>query len=65
LPKWDATNYDWQFRDLLAQPANDLRMFRDVFADHEEGCLDMVRGEQSSNLGVRVALGPSSNVIAM
>ena len=25
---------------------NDLRMFRDVFTDHEEGCLDVMRGQQ-------------------
>jgi hypothetical protein len=25
---------------------NDLRMFRDVFADYEEGCLDVMRGKQ-------------------
>ena len=44
---------------------NDLRMFRDVFADHEEGCLNVMRRQQIENFGVSVALGPSSKVIAM
>src|SRR5216117_3715464 len=34
------------FVTFLRRPRNDLRMFRDVFADHEERCLDVVRSQQ-------------------
>jgi hypothetical protein len=34
------------FVTFLRRSRNDLRVFRDVFADHEEGRLDVVRSQQ-------------------
>ena len=39
------------FMSFPGSPRNDFRMFRDVFADHEKGGLDVMRGKQIKQLG--------------
>ena len=39
------------FMPFPGSPRDDLGMFRDVFADHEERCLDVMRGQQIKQLG--------------